>query len=149
MEIELLTWAGNLGVAFVVIAFMGLVGWRIMFGTKTKPGLLEKAASEWSAHILEEKQLTQRVKKHDVESRERDVQTSDALHILVQSNEPPIGTAYVAAQAVYKTALQVEQVQSGMLQSVKICRLLAKNFPDVEAEIDKHCDEIERILKQT
>jgi hypothetical protein len=72
---------------------------------------------------------------------------------LVESQSTPIGAAFVAAKAVHETAANVEHLITGM-KSAKaamkevtlMCRLVAKKLPDLEADIDKHCAEIERII---
>lgn len=138
-------WLINQGIAVVVVAFIGLVLWRVLVGSaKTGyQGLLIKWANN----------LSDRMKDHAAEQtdfgkiRAREHRKElEALMLLVESQAPPVGAAFIAAKAVHKTAVDVEQLRSAVLESMKMCRLIATQFPEVEQAIDKHCDEIERII---
>jgi hypothetical protein len=141
-------WIVNQGVMFVILVFIGYISLRVLLGhEKTgKKGLLERWSDgmidRFSTHFKEQTTLGD-------ESKTRDGAEAESLRILVASGEPPKGAAYVAAQAVYRTAVNVEQMQQGMLQSVKICRIIARQYPDMQAEIVTHCDEIERLIHET
>ena len=145
-------WLLNNGLAVVVIVFAGLLLWRVLVGTKATgyQGLLIR----WAAGLSKD------IKTHSVEATsefgkataQRSTQI-EALTLLVESQSTPIGAAFIAAKAVHTTAENVEHLIMGM-KSAKaamkevtlMCRLVAKKLPDLEADIDRHCAEIERII---
>jgi hypothetical protein len=145
-------WLLNNGLAVAVIVFVGFLLWRVLVGSKASgyQGLLIRWANG----------LSQDIKKHSAEATnefakgtmERTTQI-EALQLLVESQAPPIGAAFIAAKAVHETASNVEHLITGM-KSAKaamkevtlMCRLVAKKLPDLEADIDRHCAEIERII---
>ena len=138
-------WLINQGIAVVVLAFIGVVVWRVLIGSaKTGyQGMLVKWAQGLSdrmgKHAEEQTDFgKQRAKEHRKEL--------DALMLLVESQAPPVGAAFIAAKAVHKTAADIEQLRQSLLVSMKICRLVATQFPEVEQAIDGHCDEIEKII---
>ena len=145
-------WLLNNGLAVAVIVFVGLLMWRVLVGSKATgyQGLLIRWVNS----------LSQDIKAHSAEATsefakgrtERTIQV-EALQLLVESQAPPIGAAFIAAKAVHTTAENVERLITGM-ESAKaamrevtlMCRLVAKKLPDLEADIDRHCAEIERII---
>jgi hypothetical protein len=145
-------WLFNNGIAVAIVAFVGFVLWRVLVGSKSTgyQGILIRWANN----------LAQNVHDHSVEAtsefgkarQERSTQVS-ALQLLVESQSPPIGAAFIAAKAVHHTAENVEQLVAGMHSAkaamrelTKMCRLVAARFPEDEQAIDRHCDEIERII---
>jgi hypothetical protein len=40
----------------------------------------------------------------------------------------------------------VASAKAAMREITQMCRLVAKKLPEVKADIDRHCDEIERII---
>ena len=142
----------NNGLAVAVVVFIGVLLWRVLVGSKATgyQGILIRWANG----------LAQDVQKHALEVTSEFGKASvqhktgiEALQLLVESQAPPIGAAFIAAKAVHATAENVEQLITGM-QSAKaamrevtqMCRLVARKLPDLEADIDKHCAEIERII---
>jgi len=140
-------WIVNQGVMFAILVFLGFIAWRALLGhEKTgKKGLLEKWAdaslSRLNNHIAEQTEFGER-------AAQRGQLQDDALRVLVDSQAPPGGSAYVAAKAVYETAENVEQLRAACHQATKICRLMARQYPQIEAAIVSHCEEIERLVKQ-
>ena len=145
-------WLLNNGLAVAVVVFIGFLLWRVLVGTKATgyQGMLIRWANA----------LSQDIKKHSAEATdefakgrsERTIQV-EALTLLVESQKPPIGAAFVAATAVHETAKNVEHLVKGvasakaaMREITQMCRLVAKKLPDLEEAIDKHCAEIERII---
>jgi hypothetical protein len=147
-------WLLNNGLAVAVVVFIGFLLWRVLVGTKATgyQGMLIRWANA----------LSQDIKKHSAEATsefakgrtERTTQI-EALQLLVESQAPPIGAAFIAAKAVHETAANVEHLITGM-KSAKaamrevtlMCRLVAKQLPDLQADINKHCVEIERIIDE-
>ena len=138
-------WVINQGMAVALVVFIGFVLWRVLVGTEKTgyQGLLIKWASglanSMGQHFIDEKER----------GKEQSVQhcaTMSALHLLVESQDTPVGAAFIAAKAVHKTAENVVQLRAAMLQATKMCRLVAAKFPELEQDIDRHCDEIERII---
>jgi hypothetical protein len=145
-------WLLNNGLAVAVIVFVGFLLWRVLVGSKATgyQGILIRWANG----------LAQDVQKHATEATGEFAKAAvqhktgiEALQLLVESQSPPIGAAFIAARTVHETASNVEQLITGM-QSAKaamrevtqMCRLVAKQLPDLEEAIDKHCAEIERII---
>ena len=145
-------WILNNGIAVAIVCFTGFVLWRVLVGSKATgyQGMLirwaNNLANEVHAHSTEATSEFGKAKS------ERGTQ-SNALQLLVESQAPPIGAAFIAAKAVHRTADNVEILVAGlhsakaaMRELVKMCRLVATRFPELEADIDRHCDEIERII---
>ena len=138
-------WLLNNGIAVAIVVFVGFILWRVLVGSKATgyQGILIRWANNLSrtitAHSMEATSEFGKAKT------ERSTQI-DALQLLVESQAPPIGAAFLSAKAVHATAENVEQQMAVMREATKVCRLVAKQFPEVEADIDKHCDEIERIM---
>jgi hypothetical protein len=145
-------WLMNNGLAVGVVVFICFLLWRVLVGTKATgyQGILIR----WANGVAQD------IRKHSAEATsefakgrtERTTQI-EALQLLVESQAPPIGAAFIAAKAVHETASNVEHLITGM-KSAKaamkevtlMCRLVARKLPDLEADIDRHCDEIERII---
>jgi hypothetical protein len=145
-------WLLNNGIAVAIVAFVGFILWRVLVGSKSTgyQGILIRWANN----------LAQNVHDHSIEATsefgkaraQRDTQVS-ALQLLIESQSPPIGAAFIAARAVHHTAENVDRLVAGMhsdraamRELVKMCRLVAARFPEDEQAIDRHCDEIERII---
>jgi hypothetical protein len=145
-------WMLNNGIAVVVMGFFMFVIWRVLVGTKSTgyQGLLIKWANNLSRNITTHaKEATQ---EFDRATTERGAQIS-ALQLLVESQNPPIGAAFIAAKAVHTTAdnvdlllKEVHSAKAAMMEITKMCRLVATNFPKEQMDIEKHCNEIERIV---
>ena len=139
--LETLQWALGQGLAIFLILVTVAGAWRFLMGTKTRPGYLDRKAEEQSAaRALHYSDVT----RLGAESKVRDEMEAESLRILVASGEPPQGAAFLAAAAVYKTAAEVERFKIGMLQSVKIFRRLAAEFPAAVEDLNRLCDEMER-----
>jgi hypothetical protein len=127
--------------------FIGVLLWKVLVGSRSSgyQGLLIKWANNLSRNIsIHSKETT---KDHDAQT--------NALQLLVESQNPPIGAAFIAAKAVHTTAdnvdlllKKVHSAQEAMMEITKMCRLIAVNFPKEQIDIEKHCDEIERMMKQ-
>ena len=145
-------WLLNNGLAVVVVVFLGFLLWRVLVGSKATgyQGILIHWANNLSRDITTH--ATEATSEFGRATKDRKVGI-DALQLLVESQAPPIGAAFIAAKAVHETAANVEQLITG-LQSAKaamrevtqMCRLVAKKLPDLETDIDRHCEEIERII---
>ena len=138
-------WVINNGVAFAVLVFVGVILYRVLVGSKKTGyrGLLV----QWADN------LSKRIMTHDVaqtefarKSQEHAAEQDDALRILVEAGEPPKGAAYIAAQAVYATAADVDRLKRAGVKASKVLRLLASKMPEHSDAITSHCDEIERII---
>ena len=143
----------SFGVPMLILAAVGIALWRItvflgrkFFGDERKgtPGLVDNWITD----------LATRLKRHEDEQTKfgAEVRTTHsamdtALQLLVESESPPIGAAFVAAKTVHQTAVEVARLRGAAMVATKICRVIAQKFPDIEAEIDEHCAEIERIIK--
>ena len=145
-------WLLSNGLAVAVIVFVGFLLWRVLVGSKATgyQGILIR----WANGLAQDGQ------KHSIEATgefakaTKDRRTGiDALQLLVESQSPPIGAAFIAAKAVHETAENVGHLITGMRSAraamrevTQMCRLVAKKLPDLEADIDRHCAEIERII---
>lgn len=138
-------WLANQGIAIVVVAFTGFILYRVLVGSKATgyQGLLIRWANGLHANLEAHAR-----ESHDEfgKASVQHVSQIDALQLLVESQSPPIGAAFIAAKAVHRTAENVEQFRAASVKQIAIMRLLATQFPDVEKQIDQHCDEIERII---
>ena len=138
-------WLLNNGIAVAIVVFVGFVLWRVLVGSKNTgyQGILIRWANNLARNVHDHS--TEATSEFGKAKAERSTQIS-ALQLLVESQAPPIGAAFLSAKAVHATAQNVEQQMAVMREATKVCRLVARQFPDVEAAIDKHCDEIERII---
>ena len=138
-------WLVNNGIALVVLLFVGFVAWRVLVGTEKTgyQGLLVQWAQNLSKRVVDHaKEATsfgaQREKEHKLEIT--------ALQLLVEAQDPPVGAAFLSARAVHHTAAEVFQLRRALLEFMRMARLIAAQFPDVQEAIDEHCNEIERII---
>jgi hypothetical protein len=145
-------WLLNNGLAVAVVVFIGFVLWRVLVGSKATgyQGILIRWANNLSRDITTH--ATEATSEFGKAKTERTVQIED-LQLLVENQSPPIGAAFIAARTVHETAANVEQLIIGMQSAkaamrevTKMCRLVAKQLPDLETDIDRHCAEIERII---
>ena len=138
-------WLINNGIAVVVLVFVGAILWRVLVGTEKTgyQGMLVKWAQGLSGRLTEHaKEAATNAKR---EAKEHSLQIT-ALQLLVESQDPPVGAAFLSAKAVHKTASDVQQLRQALREFMGACRLIATQFPAVEQAIDGHCDEIERII---
>ena len=138
-------WIVNNGLAVGALVFVGLILWRVLVGTEKTgyQGLLIRWAqgvtNRMGEHFLEQQEFgRQRAKEHKLEIT--------ALNLLVEAQDPPVGAAFLSARAVHHTATEVVQLRRALLEFMGACRLIASQFPEVEAAINGHCDAIERII---
>ena len=140
------------GIPMLILAAIGIAIWRIIvflgrkiFGDERydKPGLIEKWIND----------LAIRLRKHEseqtqlgFESKTKQNSMSSALQLLVESDSPPVGAAFIAAKAVHTTAKEIVKLKKSFFHATMICRIIATKFPEIEDEIKKHCDEIEKII---
>ena len=108
-------WVVNQGVSFAVLAFVGLLLWRVLVGSKGNgyQGLLIKWANGMSDRML--KHAEEQTEFGSAVKAEHKV-IDDALTLLVESERPPIGAAFMAASAVHKTAADVAALRHAALQ---------------------------------
>ena len=138
-------WIVNNGIAVVVLGFIGVVLWRVLVGTEKTgyQGVLVLWAQNLSKKVTEHaKEATATGKR---EEKEHALQIT-ALNLLVESQDPPVGAAFMSARSVHHTATEVVQLRRALLEFMGACRLIASQFPEVEAAINGHCDAIERII---
>ena len=138
-------WLFNNGIAIAVLAFVGFVLWRVLVGTEKTgyQGVLIKwgqgLSKRLSDHATEATNFGRlREKEHKLEI--------NALNLLVESQDQPVGAAFLSAKAVHRTASEVVQLRRALIEFMGACRLIASQFPDVKTAIDAHCDEIERLI---
>jgi hypothetical protein len=106
----------NFGLPTVLLAVIGIALWRVivfagrkLFGDERKgsPGLIDtwlaNLAARMQEHEKEQRDIGDRAAAHAKVSDE-------ALRVLIDRDEPPVGAAYVASQAIYKTAANVEVI---------------------------------------
>ena len=138
-------WILNNGIAVAIVCFTGFVLWRVLVGSKATgyQGILIRWANGLAQDV--HAHATEATAEFGKAKQERSTQVS-ALQLLVESQTPPIGAAFIAAKAVHATAENVVQLRAACLQATKMCRAVATRFPELEADIDRHCDEIERII---
>ena len=138
-------WVINQGIAVAVVVFVGFVLWRVLVGTEKTgyQGMLIKWAQGLSVRLSEH--ADEAADRGKQEQKEHATALT-ALHLLVESQSPPVGAAFIAAKAVHKTAADVEQLRKALHEFMGACRLIATQFPVVEAEINTHCDEIEKAI---
>ena len=141
-------WLVNNGIALIVLFFIGLILWRVLVGTEKTgyQGVLIKWAQNLSNRVVDHATEAtafgrQREKEHKLEIT--------ALNLLVEAQGPPVGAAFLSARAVHHTAAEVVQLRRALLEFMRACRLIATQFPNVEAAIDGHCNEIERIIGES
>ena len=138
-------WLVNQGIAVAVVAFVGFILWRVLVGTEKTgyQGMLVKWAQGLSTRLTTHAAEATALGKQ--EQKEHALQIT-ALQLLVESQDPPVGAAFLSAKAVHKTAADVVQLRKALHEFMKACRLIATQFPVVEVEINRHCDEIERAI---
>ena len=124
----------NFGLPTVLLAVFALALWKVvvfggrkLFGDEKKgtPGLidmwLENLATRMTEHEKEQGQISKRAQEH--------AQVSDeALRVLIDRDEPPVGVAYVASQAIYKTAANIELMIVSMERLEKSQRELLEHI---------------------
>jgi len=146
-------WLINNGFAVAIVAFTGFVLYRVLVGSKATgyQGLLIRWANGLSNEI--HSHTTEAKSEFDKSTAQHAVQVS-ALQLLVEANAPPIGAAFIAARTVHETAANVERLitdltsaKAAMVEITKLSRKVAHKMPDLEADIDQHCEAIERLLK--
>jgi uncharacterized membrane-anchored protein YhcB (DUF1043 family) len=148
-------WLLNNGIAVVVLLFVGVVLWRVLIGTAKNgyQGVLVKWASSLSEKIEIQGQAQDAHHQKTTElgevSRQEYKALDNAISLLVESQDPPVGAAFIAAKAVHSTAENVEGLRRAVKKAVAICRVIATQYPDVKDEIIRHCDEIERIIAES
>jgi hypothetical protein len=134
-------WAFNQGLSVFLVLVAVAASWRFFIGTKNKPGYLDRHAD---AQLAERRTHQEEQTTLGAAAKDRgDVQAANML-TLVADRTPPGGPAYIAAQQVAQTADNVERFKIGMMQSVKIFRRLAAEFPTATADLNKLCDEMEQ-----
>ena len=138
-------WLFNNGIAVAIVAFVGFVLWRVLVGSKATgyQGILIR----WANNLAQEANKHQKEVTAEFLNAKKERATQDmALHLLVESQSAPIGAAFIAAKAVHLTAAGMDQQMAVIREATKVCRLVAAKFPELEQAIDRHCDEIERII---
>lgn len=148
MFLEIIKWAISVGTASIVLLFLGAVAWRVLFGTKTSLGLLQRWEGRRSKH--EEEQTAMGVDERaatKIAERSAFNQSSD-LRIIRKSQEPPDGEAWIAQEQVAGTAVTVEQLKVMGTEFTAIIRLAASLWPEIKDAINKHCDTIEQEVKR-
>jgi len=138
-------WIVNNGLAVAVVVFVGLVLWRVLVGSE-KTGY-QGILIRWAQGITDRMgvHFTEQMEHGKVQDAQHAI-TLSALHLLVESQNPPVGAAFLSAKAVHKTAHEVEQMRKALHEFMKACRLIASQFPDVEQAVIGHCDAIEQIV---
>ena len=95
----------------VLLLVTGAIVWRIMFGSKTDIGLLETYENRRKKHEREQTVMDKDARQHTREAEDAAHAAAQQLHVLMESEKPPEGAAFIAQELVSATAKDVEEMK--------------------------------------
>ena len=95
----------------VLLLVTGAIVWRIMFGSKTDIGLLETYENRRLKHEGEQAAMNKDARQDAREAGDAAHAAAKQLHVLVESEKPPEGAAFIAQELVAGTAKDVEEMK--------------------------------------
>ena len=107
----------------VLLLVTGAIVWRIMFGSKTDMGLLETYENRRKKHEREQTVMDGDARQHTRDAEDAAHAAAKQLHVLVESEKPPEGAAYIAQELVAGTAKNVLELKE-MIEEIRneVCK---------------------------
>ena len=107
----------------VLLLATGAIVWRIMFGSKTDIGLLETYENRRKKHEREQTVMDRDARQHTRDAEDSAHAAAKQLHVLVESEKPPEGAAYIAQELVAGTATNVLELKE-MIEEIRneVCK---------------------------
>ena len=107
----------------VLLLVTGAIVWRIMFGSKTDIGLLETYENRRKKHEREQTVMDKDARQHTRDAEDAAHAAAKQLHVLVESEKPPRGAAFIAQELVAGTANNVLELKE-MIEDIRneVCK---------------------------
>ena len=107
----------------VLLLVTGAIVWRIMFGSKTDIGLLETYENRRKKHEREQTVMDGDARQHTRDAEDAAHAAAKQLHVLVESEKPPKGAAFIAQELVAGTATNVLELKE-MIEEIRneVCK---------------------------
>ena len=107
----------------VLLLVTGAIVWRIIFGSKTDIGLLETYENRRKKHEREQTVMDKDARQHTRDAEDAAHAAAKQLHVLVESEKPPKGAAFIAQELVAGTATNVLELKE-MIEEIRneVCK---------------------------
>ena len=107
----------------VLLLVTGAIVWRIIFGSKTDIGLLETYENRRKKHEREQTAMDLDARQDAREAGDAARDAAQQLHVLVESEKPPEGAAFIAQELVAGTANNVLELKE-MIEDIRneVCK---------------------------